>query len=88
MQQENTQEKHRPPRRSVPPPPPPALSALVAHVLATLPDSLARRAELLQALAACIPPGEGSGLWVRTLQFHLQEHQRLRLDWPQEADQG
>jgi hypothetical protein len=60
---------------------------LVAHVLNTLPDSLARREELLQALAAGIPPGEESGVWVRALQFHLQEHQRLRFDWPLPAHQ-
>ncbi|MGA3180376.1 MAG: hypothetical protein ABSF38_08555 [Verrucomicrobiota bacterium] len=58
---------------------PPALPVLVGHVLATLPDSLARREEVLRALAEFIPPGEGSGLCVRMLQFHLQEHQKLRL---------
>lgn len=55
---------------------------LVAHVLNTLPDSLARREELLQALAASIPPNQESAVWVRSLQFHLEEHQRLRLEWP------
>jgi hypothetical protein len=61
----------------------PAPPVVVAHVLNTLPDSLAQRQELLEALAASIPPGEESGVWVRALQFHLQEHQRLRFDWPE-----
>jgi hypothetical protein len=60
---------------------------LVAHILNTLPDSLARREELLQSLAASLPAGEESAVWVRALQFHLQEHQRLRLEWPAPADQ-
>jgi len=85
----NQPEKHGASRRSGPlggglaPVPP----VLVAHVLNTLPDSLARREELLCALAAGIPPGEESAAWVRALQFHLQEHQRLRFDWPAEPDQ-
>jgi len=54
--------------------------AVVGHVLETLPDSLARREEVLGALAALIPPGDGHGLRVRMLQFHLDEHQKLRLD--------
>jgi len=66
--------------RAVPP-------LLVAHVLNTLPDSLARRGELLQALAASIPPGQESAVRVRALQFHLQEHERLGSEWPDEADQ-
>jgi hypothetical protein len=61
----------------------PAPPVVVAHVLNTLPDSLSQRQELLEALSACIPPGEESGVWVRALQFHLQEHQRLRSDWPE-----
>jgi len=73
-QQEKTQEENNRSAR------PPAPAALVGHVLATLPDSLARRAEVLEALAEIIPPGEGSGLEVRLLRFHLQEHQRLSLD--------
>ncbi|MGA2555771.1 MAG: hypothetical protein ABSG04_05800 [Verrucomicrobiota bacterium] len=85
----NQPEKHGASRRSGPrcgglaPVPP----VLVAHVLNTLPDSLSRREELLRALAAGIPPGEESAAWVRALQFHLQEHQRLRFDWPAEPDQ-
>lgn len=87
----NQPEKHGTPRRAAPLPPHgsglrPVLPVLVAHVLNTLPDSLARREELLRALAAGIPPGEESGVWVRALQFHLQEHQRLRFDWPCAAD--
>jgi len=89
---QNQSEKHGASRRPGTPPPRggglcPVLPVLVAHVLNTLPDSLARREELLQALAAGIPPGEESGVWVRALQFHLQEHQRLRFDWPGAADQ-
>jgi hypothetical protein len=67
------QEKNKTSRRS-------ALPVLVGHVLATLPDSLARREQVLGALAEFIPPGEGSGLRVRMLRFHLEEHQKLQLD--------
>ncbi len=85
-------EKHGVPGRPGPPPPRgggprPVLPVLVAHILNTLPDSLARREELLQALAAGLPPGEDSAVWVRLLQFHLHEHQRLRFDGPGAADQ-
>jgi len=88
----NQTEKRRAPRCSAPRPARgsglrPVLPALVAHILNTLPDSLARREELLQSLAASLPPGEESAVWVRALQFHLQEHQRLRLEWPVPADQ-
>ncbi|MGD0410872.1 MAG: hypothetical protein ABSC18_04155 [Verrucomicrobiota bacterium] len=62
-------------------------SLLVAHILSTLPDSLARREELLRDLAASIPAGLESAVRVRALQFHLQEHQRLRSEWPGQADQ-
>jgi hypothetical protein len=56
---------------------------LVAHVLHTLPDSLARREELLHCPGRqFLPPGEENAVRVRALQFHLQEHQRLRFDWP------
>jgi hypothetical protein len=84
-------EKHGATRRSAPAPargflPRPVPPALVAHVFNTLPDSLSRREELLRSLAACIPAGEESGVWVRALQFHLQEHQRLRFDWPCPAE--
>ena len=89
---QNQPEKHGAPRRPGPPPPRgaglcPVPPVLVAHVLNTLPDSLARREELLQALAAGLTPGGESALWVRALQFHLQEHQRLRFDWPGPAGQ-
>jgi hypothetical protein len=57
-----------------------ALPVLVRHVLATLPDSLARREEVLRALAAFIPPDESSAANVRMLQLHLQQHQKIRLD--------
>jgi hypothetical protein len=85
-------EKRRASRRSVLPLPCggglcPVQPALVAHVLNTLPDSLSRREELLRALAAGLPPGDEGAVWVRALQFHLQEHQRLRFDWPGEAGQ-
>ncbi len=61
----------------------PAPPLVVVHVLNTLPDSLSRRHELLEALSRCIPPGEETGVWVRALQFHLQEHQRLCSAWPE-----
>ena len=89
---QNQTEKCRAPRRSASRPPRgsglrPVVPALVAHILNTLPDSLARREELLQSLAASLPPGEECAVRVRALQFHLQEHQRLRLEWPVPADQ-
>jgi hypothetical protein len=76
----NQSEKH-----AAPAPPPPVL---VAHVLHTLPDSLARREEVLSALAALLPPGDENAGRVRALQFHLEEHQRLRFDWPDDPDQA
>jgi len=63
----------------------PAPPLVISHVLNTLPDSLSQRQELLEALSRCIAPGEETGVWVRALQFHLQEHQRLRSDWPNTA---
>ena len=81
---QNQPEKHGASRRSAPRPVP---LALLAHVLTTLPDSLVRREELLQALAASLPPGQESARRVRALQFHLQEHQRLRLEWADTPDQ-
>jgi hypothetical protein len=87
-----TETRRSRPRPALPPSrggaPRPAAPALVAHVLNTLPDSLARREEVLQALAGSIAPGEESAAWVRALQFHLQEHQRLCVEWPGGADQG
>ena len=77
----NQSEKHAAPRRPVPP-------VLLAHVLNTLPDSLARREEVLSALAAGLPPGDENAAWVRALQFHLEEHQRLRFDWPADPAQA
>jgi hypothetical protein len=62
--------------------------AVVVHVLNTLPDSLRQRQELLEALSRCIPSGEETGVWVRALQFHLQEHQRLCSAWPEAPFQG
>ncbi len=76
----NQSEKHAAPR-PVPP-------VLLAHVLNTLPDSLARREEVLSALAAGLPPGDENAAWVRALQFHLEEHQRLRFDWPADPAQA
>jgi hypothetical protein len=84
MQQKNNSASRpsRPPRRTE------CLPVVVAHVMSTLPDSVAEREGVLRALAACIPPGDRAGVWVRTMQFHLEEHQRLCLDWthaPEEA---
>ena len=89
---QNQPEKRRASRRPALPlsrggGPRPVQPALVAHILNTLPDSLARREELLRDLAASIPPGLESAVRVRALQFHLQEHQRLRSEWPGQADQ-
>jgi hypothetical protein len=86
----NTTQKQANRRRHSNPPAsliPGADPALVAHVLNTLPDSLSRREEVLQALAAIIPPDGESAARVRTLQYHLEEHRRLRLEWA-EADLG
>jgi len=88
MQQEKTQksENHGAPRRSSSASSRRrSLPVVVAHVLGTLPDSMSRRAEILGALADCIPPGEGSGLWVRTVRFHLDEHRRLGAEMSREA---
>jgi hypothetical protein len=89
----NQTARHGACRRSAPPSargsaPRPAAPALVAHVLNTLPDSLSRREEVLKALAGSIPAGEESGVVVRLLQFHLEEHQRLRLEGAGPADQA
>jgi hypothetical protein len=89
---QNQPEKRRASRRPALPlsrggGPRPVPPALVAHILSTLPDSLARREELLRDLAASIPAGLESAVRVRALQFHLQEHQRLRSGWPGQADQ-
>jgi len=64
------------------------LPVLVRHVMETLPDSTARRQELLAALAALIPPGEASGARVRVLRFHLEEQERVRLDCAAEPAQA
>jgi hypothetical protein len=86
----NQTEKHGAPRRSAPAfarggKLRPARLASVAHVLNTLPDSLSRREKVLKALSASLPPGAESAVLVRTMQFLLHEHQRLRFEWP--ADQ-
>jgi hypothetical protein len=54
----------------------PAAEILAAHALATLPDSLARRRELLRAVVATLPHKHrerGAAVMMLT---HLQEHDR------------
>ena len=45
----------------------PALELVVGHIVATLPDSLTQREDLLEALAAAAPRGHRSGPLLRQL---------------------
>jgi hypothetical protein len=58
-----------------------AFDILAPHVVSTLPDSMARREEVLNALTVCAPPGHKCTPLLRLMQVHLEEHRRLQQLW-------
>jgi hypothetical protein len=62
------------------------LELLIAHIVSTLPDSLARRERLLIALAAEVPPSHPCRPLLRELQAYLQEHQQLQERWRRQSE--
>ena len=63
-----------------------AFEVLAGRVMATLPDSLAQRQQLLTALDAWLPRNHPLAPLVREMQIHLEELQKLENHWPVGAD--
>ncbi len=59
-----------------------AFEVLVGRVMATLPDSMVQRQQLLAALDTWLPSDHPIAPLVRQMQIHLEELQKLENHWP------
>jgi hypothetical protein len=62
-----------------------AFDVLIPHVVATLPDSISRRQQVLAALRLCLPRNHRCAPLLRELQVHLDAHCRIQGRWTDEA---